>query len=492
MIGQHPVHAFTSPKFECSIGIERCVGVDDLQGGGTIKHYRVTEESNVKSHIYGLKTGVFQPDVRAANQEIQRLERVDQSSLQKYQDAIAMALVLRAFDSSPFYRDLYTSKGYSRKDLLDRESFSSLPLLEKNDLREYRDEIIIAGTARRRLLPSATGGSTGKPLQVFHDAAAPTAAMWWSFYRWWGLDPSIDTAFVQRERRTTVQRIRETLKWWPTSRIFLDSRNIDSSSIEKFLAQCRKLKSPFLTGYVGGILEFAQFMNNSGQAIEGLRAVGVTAAPLTASVRSFISDAFGVPVYDQYRSAEIPWIAGQCKELGGLHVLASHRRVEILPSKEASTGEDTNNMGEIVVTDLANQVFPLIRYRIGDRSAFTGTPCLCGRSFPTILPIQGRVTDTLRLPNGQAITGGLTGLFNKFPEAVTQFQIHQLNDASIDLRCVPGRSLDAMKEMKAAQEQLQQIVRYSVPVRLVVVDELKHDKGKSRIVRSDLIQKGPL
>lgn len=400
-----------------------------------------------------------------------------------------MELVRHAFDSSPFYRDLYTSAGFSRSDLLDVQSFSSLPLLEKSQLREYRDEIIISGTDRRRLLPSATGGSTGEPLQLYHDAYAPTAAMWWSFYRWWGLDPSVDTAFVQRERRTPAQRIRDSLKWWPTSRAFLDSRSIDTRSIEDFLARCRKLNAPLLTGYVGGILELARYMAVHGYVLDGLRAVGVTAAPLTPSTRSFIQAAFGVPVYDQYRSAEIPWIAGQCKELGGLHVLASHRRVEILSTPEASGVMGTNGEGEIVITDLANRIFPLIRYRIGDRSAFTGTPCSCGRTFPTIFPVQGRVTDTLRLPGGQAVTGGLTGLFNNCPEAVNQFQIHQLSDASIVLRCVPSRAENAVKAMEIAREQLQQIVHSSVPVRLEIVDELEHDRGKSRIVRSDLARK---
>ena len=47
-------------------------------------------------------------------------------------------------------------------------------------------------------------------------------------------------------------------------------------------------------------------------------------------VRRRIEAVLGAPVHDQYRCAEVPWMAGECGERNGLHTFADLRRVEIL------------------------------------------------------------------------------------------------------------------------------------------------------------------
>ncbi len=78
------------------------------------------------------------------------------------------------------------------------------------------------------------------------------------------------------------------------------------------------------------MLELVRRTGRLGIELAPPRAVAVTAAPLAPGVRAEIATALRAPVYDHYRSAEVPWIAGECAEQSGMHVFWDERRVEIL------------------------------------------------------------------------------------------------------------------------------------------------------------------
>ncbi|PJJ72446.1 phenylacetate-CoA ligase [Diaminobutyricimonas aerilata] len=401
---------------------------------------------------------------------------------ERRQRAEAMSLARLAWDRTDFYRAHYAAAGIRRQDLDDPEAFESLPPVTKEHLREHRDGFLVSGTTARDTLPSSTGGSTGEPLTVLHDRESPVAAMWWRIHRWWGVHPGDHLAMIQRERRTPRQQALERAQWWPTERLTLDARTMTADGMRAFVDRMERVRPPLLTGYVGGVHELARFVAGRGSPPPPLLAVGVTAAPLTPSQRADIERAFSAPVYDQYRSAEVPWMAGECRAHAGLHVLADLRVLEVV---DASARRATG-IGDVLVTDLRNRRFPLIRYRMGDRTQHLDGACPCGLTLPRIDAVQGRTSDVLRFASGRMVTGGLTGLFNTAPDAVRQFQIHQHADHSITLRCVPGVRGAADPRLDEALERLRGLVDGEAPVRLELVDEIRHDRGKVRVVLSDL------
>lgn len=434
--------------------------------------------------VFDLKTRVAKNRVRAASRAMRRAEAEDPERARILQRDQAMRLARYAFDETPFYRDRYHDAGFNRRDLYDPDSFGELPIIRKAELRERGADFLAPKVPSRLRLNSATGGSTGEPLALLHDSRAPVAAMWWRVYRWWGVAPSDHKAFIQRERRTPAAQLRNTIEWWPTRHIALDSRNMSPSSMHAFYELWQEVGPRLLNGYVGGVHEFASFVDRNGLSIRAPRAIGVTAAPTTPSQRAYIGSVLGAPVYDQYRSAEIPWIAAQCAERSALHVLSDLRLVEIVGEDRRVLPPGMN--GGIVVTDLCNRVFPLIRYDMGDVAHSLDTPCPCGMSLTRISEVGGRVTDVVRLPNGQSVAGGLTALFNSRPDAVRVFQIHQRADYSVALRYVAGDVADADQIAEAAAHQLADVLNNAVPVVLESVDHIPHDRGKARPVISDV------
>jgi phenylacetate-CoA ligase len=285
--------------------------------------------------------------------------------------------------------------------------------------------------------------------------------------------------------RDKREELIHNIQWWPTKRMQLNSYQMDDEALEKFIARWNRVRPRVLISYVGAAAELATWLASRGIRPASPQAIGVTAAPVTTAQRALIESVFGAPVYDHYRSSEVPWLAGECSAHSGLHTFADVRKVEVLgqDGRQVAPG----SYGEVVATDLTNRVFPLVRYRLGDRTTTIDGTCECGVTLPRIAPIGGRVSENLRLPDGQVVAGeGLAPTFNATPYAVRQFQIHQGSDYSVTLRCVPGPSPTAREDIDRVVGRLRSILNDKVPVRLEIVDKIPHDGGKVRYITSDV------
>jgi phenylacetate-CoA ligase len=330
-----------------------------------------------------------------------------------------------------------------------------------------------------------TGGTTGEPLRVMRDERANHRTLGWRLHRWWGVGPGENKALIWRDAQPGFgHKWKHNLMWWPTRTVQMDANQVDDRTTAAFLDGWERIRPSVLTGYVGAVLALAQFVERHGRAIRPPKAVGVTSSPITAAQKQYLAGVFGAPVYDHYQCIEVPMLAGECARGDGLHVFADSRWIEILDEDGRTVGE--GDAGNVVVTDFRNRVFPLIRYRLGDVARFRKGTCPCGVTFPILEPVRGRVTDLLRFPSGLVIPGEpITAIFYPWPEAVRQFQLYQAPDYSLTLRCVRGSDPNAEEIMRRVVESVRANVRGEVPVRLEVVDALRHDRGKQRFIVSD-------
>lgn len=441
---------------------------------------------SLKRAVFDLKAATI---LRSSRDEFRRIvgnEGLDPDELQRMQARRAIDHARFAMENSAFYRERYTDAGFTAKDLTDPDAFEHLPVIEKADVRENTERFKTTEATEANARPAGTGGSTSAPLKLFHDRRFPVRVLEWRLFRWWGVHPSDNVATVYRQFWSEKDAIRHTLKWWPSRRFQLDTARMDPQSIDEFIARWRSDRPAVLTGYVGGIVELSRMIESRGIRLEPPKAIGVTAAPMSVEQRNEVEAVFGAPVYDHYRCGEIPWMAGECSAHEGMHTFADLRKVEVLDERDRPVVPGV--VGQTVVTDMTNRVFPLVRYRLGDRATTITGVCRCGVTLPRISSVSGRVTDATRLPNGQVIAGDfLTEIFVNYPQAVRQFQVHQQTDYSITLRCIPGTSATSRAEMDGVVHQLREIVEDAVPVRLEIVDEIPHDGGKIRYIKSDVV-----
>lgn len=122
-----------------------------------------------------------------------------------------------------------------------------------------------------------------------------------------------------------------------------------------------------------------------------LRMIVVGPEPLPELTRRCLESAFGVPVYGLYGLVEMvePGIAGECPAKDGLHLAEDQFLAEII---HPVTGEvlPAGQEGELVLTTLTAEAYPLVRYRTGDVTVLRPNVCSCGRASARIVPILRR------------------------------------------------------------------------------------------------------
>jgi phenylacetate-CoA ligase len=191
-------------------------------------------------------------------------------------------------------------------------------------------------------------------------------------------------------------------------------------------------------------------------------------------------------VYDQYGSCEVWWLASQCGTKQDLHIYNDVRHIEF--TDEQGKPVPTGEFGSVVITDLENYCFPIIRYVNDDVSRALYDKCPCGINLPLMDKVSGRMSDLIKLPDGTYLDGNYMGaLFGEFPEVVKAYQVRQKKDYSIDLLYVPVPDAEVLsKALVFIENQLVKKTKSQVVITLKEVKEIPHDRGKLHCVISDV------
>lgn len=120
------------------------------------------------------------------------------------------------------------------------------------------------------------------------------------------------------------------------------------------------------------------------------------AEPWSEDMRELIESKSGLKAFDTYGLSEIigPGVAFECSEKQGLHINEDFFFPEVI-DRESGEPLAEGEMGELVITSLAREAVPLVRYRTGDRVSLTAEPCACGRTLRRMSRVVGRTDDML-------------------------------------------------------------------------------------------------
>ena len=123
-----------------------------------------------------------------------------------------------------------------------------------------------------------------------------------------------------------------------------------------------------------------------------------------------------------------------------------------------------------------NYAMPFIRYRIGDRGRLTERSCSCGRQFPLLDALSGRVMEAMTNSKGEHVDSGFIMFVLTYIAQrgyLRQFQIIQEENGSltIDVVLENGASLAAHSgDLQYVKEKLQVVMGQDCEVRFRVVD----------------------
>jgi len=170
--------------------------------------------------------------------------------------------------------------------------------------------------------------------------------------------------------------------------------------------------------------------------------------------------------------------ACECDRHDGLHITAETSLVEVVQDgRRVSDGAE----GEILVTDLTNYAFPMIRYAIEDFGKLIDRSCECGRNLPLMSPGVGRVLDCYIAPDGTRHSSlALSASIADDGPPLGQIQYIQKSLMHYHLRITNDPPLNAIIENHIRQT-LHKLISPEITITIEAVDELLREKsGKVR------------
>jgi phenylacetate-CoA ligase len=393
-------------------------------------------------------------------------------------------LLVHAGNKVPYFRELFRAQAFDPAGVDSLDQLRVLPPMTRDHVKSQLDRFRAEGMPSKAMRRDATGGSTGIPMEFFHEERyrSLTTAAALQTRTWAGWQPGCRTAWIwgAPQEIRAWRTLRGRAIGWISRNLYLDAFRAGPIEMADWLRRITHFHPEYVYGYASSIAHFATFLASRNITVDGVRGVFSTAEKLHAWQREAIERAFQCKVFDHYGSREIKAIAAQC-EAGSMHLLADLNIVEMEdPSAEVSP---------LLITSLENYAMPFIRYRIGDVGALQPGVCACGRTLPRLSLAIGRQTDMFVTPEGRHVHGEyFTHLMYGMP-GVASFQFYQPTAERVILRVVPDASFheDIRHRLLALDEQIRREVSPTIGLELTLVDEIPPSPtGKSRFTWSDV------
>ena len=369
------------------------------------------------------------------------------------------AILQHVYDKIPYYRKSFDAAGMTPGDVQSESDLLRLPILEKRQVQDHLDELVVPDWPQNNIMTDQTGGSTGTPVRFYCsiDRRISREAATWRHNRWAGWDICDKTASLWGAGRDIVpptkllSRIRS---FFLDRQIVFNTAVFNESDALAFNERLKTYRPKCLLGYANALVVFALMLKEKNIAAYSPQSIVSSAEMLPPENRKILEDMFGCKVFNRYGSRETSVIASECDRHEGMHLMAEGFHVElIVDGRHAQPGE----MGEVLITDLLNLPMPFVRYRIGDTARWCNTPCSCGRGLPMLAELTGRVTDFLVTDTGSLCSGAsLTALVVAHRPTLKQIQIYQERRGEIVFRIASGRDnpvpdddLDYIREKSA-------------------------------------------
>jgi phenylacetate-CoA ligase len=118
--------------------------------------------------------------------------------------------------------------------------------------------------------------------------------------------------------------------------------------------------------------------------------------PCTDAMKAEIESRLGLRAMDNYGLSKVlgPGIAGECDCDCGLHVAEDHLLLEVI-DPETEEPLEYGEPGELVITTLTKEAFPVFRYRTRDLTSLDPSRCECGRTLVRMSKVRQRTDDML-------------------------------------------------------------------------------------------------
>ena len=420
-------------------------------------------------------------------------ETLSREELTALQSERLVRQVKRMYEKVECFRNRMDEKGLKPEDIHGVEDLSKLPFSYKNDLRDYYPFGLFAVPMKDIKRIHASRGTTGKRIVVGYTDE--DLKIWADcFARMLVAVGATDEDIVQVSygyglftgglgAHGGAERIGATVIPMSSGNTALQIQNMVDFGATVLCC------TPSYALYLG---EEVERMGLKDQL--KLKAGIFGAEPWSENMRLEIEKKLGIKAYDIYGLSEIlgPGVGCEGPAQKGMHIWEDHFIPEIL---DPDTCEvlPAGETGELVLTTITKEGFPLIRYRTRDICRLEYETCECGRTHVRMRKPSGRSDDMLIIRGVNVFpsqieevlieVGGENITPNYF---ITIDRVNNVDTFDLDVEMSEQFFHDDVKSIAAVEKQITEKLRSAlglgVKVHLVNPKTIARSEGKSKRV----------
>jgi phenylacetate-CoA ligase len=212
----------------------------------------------------------------------------------------------------------------------------------------------------------------------------------------------------------------------------------------------------------------------------------------TLAMSQEIGKRWGITVTENYGLSEIigPGVSGECLYKTGMHINEDCFILEVI---DPETGEvlPDGGEGELVITTIDKEAFPLLRYRTRDITSLHYEKCECGRTSGRMSKIKGRSDDMLIIKGVNVYPSQVEEVVVGMEHISPYYQLVVAREGYADtlevhVELVDGSLLEKFSELEKVERtvkaKLHRILGLDCKVRLREPGVMERTAGKSKRV----------
>lgn len=389
----------------------------------------------------------------------------------------------------PCYQNKFSANGFSWHDVRSLEDLRHLPFTTKEDLRLNYPYGMFAVPMRDVVRIHSSSGTTGKPTVVGYTQA--------DIKSWTELVARFMTAAGVTQEDIVHIAFGYGLftgafgLHYGSEAIGASVIPISGGNTDKQLMIMQDYRSSALVCTPSYGLTLADRMDKQGIDPRSLALrVGLFGAePWSEQMRGELEQRLGIVATDNYGLSEImgPGVAGECLHKCGMHLAEDHFYAEII---DPDTGEvlPEGSVGELVLTSLTKQAFPMIRYRTRDITRIDTRPCACGRTLARMEKTRGRSDDMLIIKGVNVFPTQIEEVLFQIEGSEPHYQlivdrVNNTDTLEVQIEVSERIFFDEMKQQRQfvveAEKRLGTVLGVSARVKLVEPSSIQRHEGKA-------------
>jgi phenylacetate-CoA ligase len=417
-------------------------------------------------------------------------ETMPREALESIQLKRLQATLSRVYATVPFYRKQFTDAGILPGDISKLDDLQSLPFTTKKDLRDNYPFGMFAVPMDNVVRIHASSGTTGQPTVVGYTARDINT---WA---------ELMARALVAGGATRGDIIHNAYGYglftgglgvhYGAEKLGASVIPVSGGNTKRQVIIMKDFKPTILTATPSYSLHLAEAAEEMGFSFADFHfRFGIFGAePWSEDMRQEIERKLNLSAIDIYGLSEVigPGVSIECHEAKkGLHIFEDHFIPEII---DPNTGKVLHygETGELVITSITKEAFPVIRYRTRDITTLNPEPCICGRTHVRMKKVSGRSDDMLIIRGVNVFPSQIESVLMQIEGVEPHYQLIVEREENLDILTVmvevsENMFSDEVKQLQLFENKISKDIKeylgVTAKVKLVEPKSIARSEGKA-------------